>query len=362
MNYRGVFLLFMAGSALANDGIGQLGVGGLVTYGKSDAVAMRKEVLEISANRISVDYEFVNESNRDVVLPILFPIPGYSATQPSSVYSGQPANFRVLIDGRETGFKTHVSARVDLWGGHELDVTDELRRIGLNDRQIAHFPCAFPEQDVSPFAKTPNTCAPPILAGRLKMLQDRGLVSVGPSEEAAYPVWKAHVTYSWETTFPAGKVVKVHHEYTPFTAGGTSGAIVSEEIDDWRQTYCADAAFINKAKDGYRRYQSNPAPTHWAYGPPGTVVDYILVTANTWKGPIRDFTLRLKKSTPSELISLCFPGNFKRVDPLILSSSIANFVPERDLRIRFINPDMKVDDPPAKSHQGSNEGVPPNLR
>ena len=36
------------------------------------------------------------------------------------------------------------------------------------------------------------------------------------------------------------------------------------------------------------------------------------------------------------LISLCFPGQFKKLDALTLESRIANFVPAADLRVRFL--------------------------
>jgi hypothetical protein len=44
----------------ANDGISAAAGGGIV-LGKTDAIAMKKEVLEISVDKISVDYDFVNE-------------------------------------------------------------------------------------------------------------------------------------------------------------------------------------------------------------------------------------------------------------------------------------------------------------
>jgi len=72
--------------ATANDGIAAVGLGGIV-FGKTDAIAMKKEVLTISYDKISVDYEFLNESGKDVEETIVFPLPPYSAVAaPSNAY------------------------------------------------------------------------------------------------------------------------------------------------------------------------------------------------------------------------------------------------------------------------------------
>ena len=39
----------------ANDGVGQVAIGGIV-FGKTDAIAMKKEVLNVRHRKISVDY------------------------------------------------------------------------------------------------------------------------------------------------------------------------------------------------------------------------------------------------------------------------------------------------------------------
>jgi hypothetical protein len=84
----------------------------------------------------------------------------------------------------------------------------------------------------------------------------------------------------------------------------------------------------------------------------GTIVDYILMTANTWKDGIRDFTLRLRKESPAEVISLCFPAEFMRVDARTLESHLTHFSPKTDLSIYFSN--IGTSGP-----QGGNYGVVP---
>lgn len=117
-----------------------------VALGGTDAVAMRKEVLEIGTSRIDVAYEFVNETDVLVTLPMVFPLPEYGGqSEPDDDFRGeQPANFSLLIDGLASPFASHVSALFKADDSTALvDVTAVLRETGLDDAQIALLPGAF---------------------------------------------------------------------------------------------------------------------------------------------------------------------------------------------------------------------------
>ncbi len=58
-------LAFAPQIVLANDGFAALGVGG-ITATKTDRIALKSEVLDISCDTIKVTYDFINESDRDV--------------------------------------------------------------------------------------------------------------------------------------------------------------------------------------------------------------------------------------------------------------------------------------------------------
>lgn len=64
---------------------------------------------------------------------------------------------------------------------------------------------------------------------------------------------------------------------------------------------------------------------------------YVLKTANSWKDGIRDFTLRIQKSRPQEIVSLTFPGTPRRVNRTTLEFRQTNFRPAQDLDIYFGN-------------------------
>ena len=81
-------------------------------------------------------------------------------------------------------------------------------------------------------------------------------------------------------------------------------------------------------------------------------VSYILTTGNTWKNGIEDFTLNLVKGKADELISLCFPGTFTKINPTTLQVKLRNFHPKQDLDVYFGNVEGMV----------AHDGVAPQIR
>ncbi|MTW13599.1 DUF4424 domain-containing protein [Pseudoduganella eburnea] len=301
--------LLLPTAALANDGVAAVGVGGIV-FGKTDAIAMKKEVLTISYDKISVDYEFLNESSKDVEETIVFPLPPYSAViLPSNAYYGEPNGFSIQVDGKPVTFTSRISALTQ----EGKDVTAQLKKLGLNDTQIAN---------PSVFASGDDSTPPGLSEGQIAALVELGLWSEAPEG----PGWMAKVDYIWTQKFAANKLVRVHHEYRPFVAAG-SGSAMYDDAAQFQKNYCVEPGFkAARAKTvGKKTYFD------------GLDVSYILTTGNTWKRGIEDFTLNIVKRAPDELVSLCFPGTLKKIDPLTFRSHMSNFRPAQDLRIHFGN-------------------------
>jgi hypothetical protein len=73
-------------------------------------------------------------------------------------------------------------------------------------------------------------------------------------------------------------------------------------------------------------------------------VDYILTTANSWKTPIKDFTLVIDRtkgsstaSSGTRYVSLCWDGPINKLDADHLVAHKANFVPQKELSVAFIS-------------------------
>ena len=298
-----LMLAFSAGAG-ANDGIGAVAAGGIV-FGKTDAVAMKKEVLNVGHDRITVDYEFLNESGADVEETIVFPMPAYPVRQQEAdAYYGQPSGFTVTVDGKPVRMRTVVRA---LYA--DEDVTAQLVKAGLSDAQIA-YGTVFDDQ----------VRVPPLSAAQRRRLHDAGLFGDGPE-------WDAQVSYVWQQKFPSNRIVRVHHAYRPLVSAGPGESSVDS---DTVKRYCADDAFLKGWDKVIERANSTPQGGYDA-----AKVAYILKTGNTWKNGIEDFTLNIVKSAPSELVTLCFPGTFKKIDARTYQVRLRNFRPTRDLDVFF---------------------------
>jgi hypothetical protein len=68
----------------------------------------------------------------------------------------------------------------------------------------------------------------------------------------------------------------------------------------------------------------------------GSITDYILSTANTWKGPIGQFHLTLDKLDPNAVLTLCWKGALKKTGPTTFEFSARNFAPAQDIHLAVL--------------------------
>lgn len=326
-----LFVSLTATPAFANDGVGHVAVGGII-LGKSDRIAMQREVLEVGWKQIQVEYDFLNESDTDVTESIVFPLPPYGSDgDVTEVYAGQPNGFQLEVDGKPVAFQTHLEATLrDPETRKTTMVTPLLRSAGLSDRQIALFPWMEGWHNVNMTA-LPREKVPGFSPAQVADLLKKGLFSEaepdgGPSGR---PLWDVNVTYSWRQTFPARRKVHVRHRYTPFITSGIWENYVSEE--SLKKRFCADPGFLKV----WRRLNAASGTEDKRMN--ATSVAYVLKTANTWKDGVRDFTLRIRKSRPQEIVSLCFPGTPRRVSSTTIEFHLSNFKPQTDLEVYFGN-------------------------
>lgn len=316
----------------ANDGFGALGAGGII-IGKTDDIAMAKEVLDISYDKIKVDYEFVNESDKDITETIVFPLPPYYVGDPNPSYIGTIPDFKVVVNGKPVQFKTKVRAVTDDENRTETDITQKLREMGFSDYDIvmADYNLKKILQDKADILKK-NA----LLDQNFVYIEGWGIESL----------WKNYVTYEWKQTFKAHQKFKVSHTYTPLPSSGMSACYVNTflggTLDSSRQGLakysCADSKTLDKL-DNLAKNEHN-----WQGYPclRGAGIDYILLTANTWKDGIRDFHLILRTRTPDETVSTCFSKSIKQTSPTTYEVKLKDFKPKEDLSVYFGNVDKNA--------------------
>lgn len=315
----------------ANDGFGTLGAGGII-IGKTHDIAMAKEVLDISYDKIKVDYEFINESDHDITETIVFPIPPYLVGDPNPYpdYHGNLPNFNIAVNGRTISFQTKV--RAVNWDNknQETEITQKLRNIGFSDNDIVMADFNIKK----------------ILQDRADVLKKNGFLDQSYEyfeDSGIEPLWKNYVTYEWKQTFKAHQKIKVSHTYTPLASTGISGCYYNmlDEYDghlissrkETGQGFCIDSKTLDKL-DMLARDKRNWQGLSCLQG---KYIDYILRTANTWKDGIRDFHLILRTKTPDETVSTCFSKSIQQTSPTTYEVKLKNFKPKDDISVYFGN-------------------------
>ena len=326
--------ILAAQPAFANDSMAELGTGGLI-LSRTDLVQMASEDLFISADKVTVDYVFRNDSGTDADTIVAFPMPDIEGNpeempaipnDPSDNFLG----FQVTIDGKPV--TANLEQKAYALG---IDITADLKAQNV---------------PLYPFGDAARAALANLPANVATDWENRGIIIADPESDdgsgrtSSYtPFWGLHSTYWWRAKFPAHKEVHVSHRYKP-SVGGTSSVSFFYDgqfqgnYDSYKAKYCIDDAFEKAVKkaaaanaDGY------PQLTE-------TRIDYVLTTGGNWAlGNIGKFKLTVDKGDAKNLVSFCGP-NIKKTGPTTFVASEEEFYPEKDVAILILQP---YEDDPA---------------
>jgi len=315
----------------ANDSMARVGAGGIRLI-KSEHIRMIEEALEISTKMVSVKYRFRNESDRDVRTTVAFPMPPYRWTGAQTMWDDNQkpvSTFVALVNGRQVRTKTMTKALV---GG--VDVTEELHKVGLSDIAIQTFAHCREEVDEEGNEKTVSDLTP--RQKRVVMRLNR--------EEGSCPEWQVKSTLVWKQTFPAHKEVVVEHRYATFvgsryTAPYQKGYEFSAgdlypmaEAAAGTNEACLDADTKRTIDERVEALAGRGEKMAYVMLHD---VEYVLGTGRNWKGTIGKFTLRIRKESPDQIVSVCFPGEPRAVNAEEIEFVQENFVPQDKLVVYF---------------------------
>ncbi len=305
-------VLAIPAPALANDSAAGIAATGL--YLKEErSIAMESEVLRISPTRIAVEYSFRNLTDRNVTTVVAFPIPAYSYDITGNWGHPYYDDFQVRVDGRPVPHQEEVKALVD-----GVDHSARLERLGL---PIARFDA----YDDRPMGGRP----PHDPRRRLSKQQLDGLIRDGlvilECPTCIAPAWSVTRTFYWTQTFPAKAVVRVEHSYTPYPSYGVTPS----------RPWLRRAACVPKGR--FDAWNAKTSGGSWL--PRFRSIDYILTTANNWRQPIGSFRLEIDGGAAEEhvFVSSCFAKDWRKIGPNRFEISRTGFVPERDLKVYFLD-------------------------
>jgi hypothetical protein len=314
-------LLLSVSSLQANDSAAHLGAGGLELT-TTDAVVMEKEDLYLSPELVKVDYIFRNVTTAPVELRVAFPLPRldmrvvHGCADVSIPYPDEEnfVRFATQVNGRPVRMEMQAKAYVG-----DRDITSLLKEVNISAADL--------KSDLIDSLS------------RLSAADKRRLTDVGALGEqegcndGPQPVWNAEVIYHWQQRFEPGVATRISHSYSPALGSffispheklfGPSDRMSPRDPDLTR--FCVD--------EGTWRGIKRKAPNGGEVV--GRNLEYILQTARSWKGPIRDFTLTIDKLAPETIVSLCASG-IKKTGPTTFEIKKRNFRPADDLNVLFI--------------------------
>ncbi len=315
--------LALASGAAANDGYAGLGAGGL-EFGQSDTIAMTSEDLYLSRSAVRVDYVFHNSGEADEAAYVAFQLPPLAplyaeldTALPEEVRTAGQLNymgFAATVDRRRVklGMELRFYRLCDDcedngWGLGFLARDDEEVTQRLTDLAI---PQSYDPATIRAwFAALPR-------AEQTKLKRE-GLFA--DADAGPVPMYWMSVRYYWRQNFPAGADVRISHAYRP-VLGASVPALDAQIV----ALHCIDSGTMKAIRRVQDRIEGQ------------SYLDYVLTTANTWKGPIGAFRMTIDKEEAADIVSLCATG-VRKTGPTTFVVEKQNYRPRDDIRIMFVD-------------------------
>ena len=312
--------------AQANDSTGTVSTGG-VEYIKNEHIAMQKENLFISQDKIKVEYEYRNLTDKDITETVLFPLPEVMLHDYGDFADTQSLinSFKIYANGKEIKPTTHVRAffyetkNADDPEKRELvshDVTDILRACGLTEEEL-----------MEPWLRKSDSADKKILKCQDPRLAKYSYKSEDGEDVDMVAFWGGQIIYSWQQTFKANSITQIQHEYTPLVGGGM-GLHDLVNYKKFADTFCIDPSFKKSVKA-----KSNQGIYYRELG-------YILKTGANWAKPIADFTLTIERPK-DQIVSFCWKGKGE-VKKVLQNNKVVqyqvkekDFLPQHDLDVLY---------------------------
>lgn len=308
---------------------------------KDNNVSIEKERLRITHKgrldniTITVEYDFLNHSNKDVVTMVAFPFPEYHLYSSTADHlNPEFDDFRLWVD--DSARKCHPYFKAIHRG---VDRNNILLPLGIDVATFGNY--LMSDKDGKSLYQVPK-----LPQKDLYKLHSQGLIKF--NLEPPEPQWSVQKQYLWTQNFPAGKIVKIRCEYKA-RIGTTKmfrNAFESPEVrlipdidSGTLSSLCLEPQKLNKFRNHAQERDSNFIRVDW--------VKYVLKSATDWKEPIKDFELVVE--TPARdgekiYVSFCWDGIVERVGKTIYKAVKKDFVPDKDLTVYFIQEDSEAPD------------------
>lgn len=289
---------------------------------------MESEDLSISIQKITIRYVFRNTTNKDIDATVAFPLPDLNGgdvyNMPMSLPNERAVNFvQFAVTEKGKPIKTQMELRAFLEG---KDITARLKSIGL---------------PINVETEPLNAALKKLPQSTLTQLQKEELIVpdeyVPPATKQPvrqwFAMWTMRVQYYWTQRFPANSKVELVQTYRPVVGG--SYITGSMDPRDSVEPYCGNAETVKLVRATRTFYLFKRRDnTLWEKR-----IDYILTTANNWKGPIGDFHLTVTTEAPKDIFVTCLAG-LERTGPTRYELRKTNFRPDSELKLLILQADQ----------------------
>lgn len=277
-----------------------------ITIKDENNIQIEKEELYISVDKIEVSYIFRNDTGKDIVTQVAFPIPQHHY-DPTGNVKHYPvlSDFKVEVNGKEQKYSERTRALLG-----EKDYTSLLTSLKISIRDFGNN----------------NTFS--VSNADKKRLIGLGLISDDPAT-GELPEWAVETIYYWTQSFPANSTTRIKHTYEPIPSFSIHYVSPGQGVKELSDSLCVNQeeliSWIKKSNQGIfplnERFTVN-------------TIDYILTTANHWKRPIKEFHLVI--ADKAWLASSCFEKNkLKRINEHSVEITINDFVPKAEIEVFF---------------------------
>lgn len=329
-NLTGLAGLLATQSAMANDSIASINLGGL-ELSPAAWVTLDSEDLYISETQVRVRYQFTNTASRDENLLISFPLPVPTAQEQEDQHQSgmyqewDQLQFKTLVNGKPAPLTRYD---VPVVNGRSVEA-----RLKVLKWPVQHW---RDEAFLTRLNALPVEVAAKLVAEGL-LIDDAS--TGGGAVRNLRPGWVVQTHVTRHQNFPAGATVTVEHSYKPYVGGSASTSLNhdlrSEAMagpDGLAAAFCVDHPFL--AAYDRRIYGKSKRPD------PGiTIVQswfgYVLKSGANWKGPIKKFRMVVDKGRPENLVSFCMDG-VRKISPTQFEVVKTDFEPTKDLNVLLI--------------------------
>jgi hypothetical protein len=313
----------------ADDGAASIAAGGIILMKRESRIIMANEVLQISPTKVTVDYDFRNDSDNDIATEIAFPIPAYKFGDSEEIF-GDPGfdDFKLIVDGKPTRYSAEIRAFVG-----KRDITALLTREHIDIPSFAHWD-----------TKTHDFASPGKDFQNTSPVSKHRLIASGAFGQDGTANWRVAKKYHWTQTFPAHQIVHIQHSYSPVlgnsnTIGDPAIYQGKDAVPEYAES-CPSPALRNTLSATWNKSdRKDISPLSISY------VNFILTTANTWKTPIEDFTLIVQRPHETKYktyVSFCWGGSITKPDADHFVAHVKGLLPTKELMIGYIDVHSEV--------------------